>query len=334
MKGEINFTYTFILVTLIAECSFAQYPPPPGHTGTTAIYRDSSVYYAWATHCSVIRGYIDIADTNLTYDSTNRASYGDPSLITGYPEGQALSLGNAGSAILTFDTVISDHDGWDFAVFGNGFEDNYLKMAFVEVSSDGVHFVRFPSVSLTQTQVQISNFDTIDTRKIYNLAGKYPVFYGTPFDLYELKDSAGIDIHHITAIRVVDVVGCIQDPYARYDSQGHKINDCFPTPYNTSGFALDGAGLVHNAPTSVDDNLHIPQVSIFPNPCSHQARFFAGTAAPLNYQIIDPMGQIVFQSSFSISTSVDTDNLPAGIYFVNFINPISLLQITKKLLKF
>jgi hypothetical protein len=194
--------------------------------------------------------------------------------------------------------------------------------------------VRFPSVSLTQTQVQISNFDTIDTRKIYNLAGKYRVFYGTPFDLYELKDSAGIDIHHITAIRVVDVVGCIQDPYARYDSQGHKINDCYPTQYNTSGFALDGAGLIHNAPFSVDDNLHIPQVSILPNPCSHYARFFAGTSAPLHYQITDQLGQVVFQSTFSISTSINIDNIPAGIYFVNFTNPVSSLQITKKLVKY
>jgi hypothetical protein len=334
MKGNLNFIYLFIFITFIAECSFGQYPPPPGHAGTTAIYRDSSVYYRWATHCSVIRGYIDIADTNLMIDSTNRASYGDPSLITGYPAGEALSLGNAGSATLTFDTVISDHEGWDFAVFGNGFEDNYLKMAFIEVSSDGIHFVRFPSVSLTQTQVQIGPFDTLDTRKIYNLAGKYRVFYGTPFDLYELKDSVGIDIYHITTIRVVDVVGCIQDAYARYDSQGHKINDCFPTPYNTSGFALDGAGLVHNAPASVDDNLHIPQVSILPNPCSHQARFFAGTPALLHYQIIDQLGQVVFQSSFSISTSVNIDNLPPGIYFVNFTNPVSSLQITKKLVKY
>jgi hypothetical protein len=334
MKGKLNIIYTCIFLILNIEYSFGQYPPPPGHAGTTAIYRDSSVYYRWATHCSVIRGYIDIADTNLTYDSINRASFGDPDSIIGYPSGHALSLGNAGSATLTFDTVISDHDGWDFAVFGNGFEDNYLKMAFVEVSSDGEHFVRFPSVSLTQTQVQISNFDTIDTRKIYNLAGKYRVFYGTPFDLYELKDSAGIDIHHITTIRVVDVVGDIQDPYARYDSQGHKINDCFPTPYNTSGFALDGVGLVHNAPSSADDNLHIPQVSILPNPCSHQARFFAGTSALLHYQIVDQLGQVVYQSSFSVSTSVDTDDLRPGIYFVNFTNPVSLLQIIKKLVKY
>jgi hypothetical protein len=334
MKWKLKFIYSFIFITLIAECSFGQYPPPPGHKGTTAIYRDSSVYYRWAAHCSVIRGYIDIADTNLTYNGSNRATYGNSDSITGYPAGQALSLGNAGSATLTFDTIISDHDGWDFAVFGNGFEDNYLKMAFVEVSSDGVHFVRFPSVSLTQTQVQISNFDTIDTRKINNLAGKYRVFYGTPFDLYELKDSAGIDIHHITTIRVVDVVGSIQDPYARYDSQGHKINDCFPTPYNTSGFALDGAGLVHNAPVSVNDDLHIPQVSILPNPCSHQTRFFTGTSALLHYQIIDQMGQVVFQSSFSISTSVDIDNLLPGIYFVNFKNPVSSLQITEKLVKY
>ncbi len=242
-----------------------------------------------------------------------------------------VSLGDGGSATLTFDTVISDHEGWDFAVFENGFSDGYLELGFVEVSSDGVRFVRFPSVSLTQTQVQIGPFDTLDTRKLYNLAGKYRIFYGTPFDLYQLKDSAGIDIHHITHIRVVDVVGCIQDPYARYDSKNHKINDPWPTPFNTCGFDLDAVGLVHNAPDAVDDNF---QVSILPNPCSNQARFFAWTLAPVHYDIINQLGQVVIQSTFSVSTSVNIANLPAGLYFVNFINPVSLSRLTKKLMKY
>ncbi|MGA3013195.1 MAG: T9SS type A sorting domain-containing protein [Bacteroidales bacterium] len=322
------------LLILYAGFSYGQYPPPPGYTGTTAIYKDSSVYYAWATHCTVIRGFINIADTNATYDGSNRASFGDSTMATGIADEQVVSLGDGGSATLTFDTIISDHDGWDFAVFENGFADNYLELGFVEVSSDGVHFVRFPSVSLTQTQIQIGAFDTLDTRKIYNLAGKYRIDYGTPFDLAQLKDSAGIDIHHITHIRVVDVVGCIQDAYARYDSQNHKINDPWPTPFNTGGFDLDAVGLVHNAPLSINDNLHVPQVSILPNPCSKQARFFAGTASLLQYQITDQMGQVVRQSSFSVSTSVNIENLPAGIYFVTFTNPVSFLQLTKKLIKY
>ena len=122
------------------------------------------------------------------------------------------------------------------------------------------------------------------------------------------------------------MVFCIQDAYTRYDSQHHKINDPWPTPFSTCGFDLDAVGLVHNAPIGIDDNQHIPQVSILPNPCSHQARFF--------YEIVDQMGQVVLQSSFSVSTSVDIDNLPSGIYFVTFTNPSSSLQLTKKLVKY
>jgi hypothetical protein len=325
--------FLVFLLVLLAGFSYGQYPPPPGRTGTTAIFKDSSVYYAWATHCKLVRGYINIADTNATYDGSNRASFGDSTMAIGIADEQVVSLGDGGTATLTFDTIISDHDGWDFAIFENGFADNYLELAFVEVSSDGIHFVRFPSISLTQTQTQVTAFDTLDTRKIYNLAGKYRVDYGTPFDLAQLKDSSGIDIHHIIQVRIVDVVGCIQDPYARYDSQNHKINDPWPTAFNTGGFDLDAVGLVHNAPSSVNDNLHVPQVSILPNPCSNQARFFAATSAPLQYQVTDQLGQIVRQSSFSVSTSVNIENLPAGIYFVTFTNPVSSLRLTKKLIK-
>ncbi|MGA2822069.1 MAG: T9SS type A sorting domain-containing protein [Bacteroidales bacterium] len=334
MKCNLNFICSFIFLILIVECSFGQYPPPAGHPGTTAIYKDSSVFYAWATNCSVVRGFVNIADTNFYYNGSNRTTYGNIYMTTGIPDNLVLSLGDGGSATLTFDTVISDQEGWDFAVFENGFADNFLELAFVEVSSDGVHFVRFPSVSLTQTQKQVGPFDTLDTRKLYNLAGKYRVFYGTPFDLYQLKDSVGIDIHHITHIRIVDVVGCIQDAYARYDSQGHKINDPWPTPFDTGGFDLDAVGLVHNAPNGVDDNKHLPQVSIIPNPCSQKAGFFAGTSAPLHYEITNQLGQILIQSSFSVSTSVDIANLPSGIYIVTFTNPLSLLQLTKKIIKY
>jgi len=334
MRSNMKFIYLIILLTSTLVHAYGQYPPPAGQPGTTAIYKDSSAFYAWATHCTVRRGFVTIADTNFTYNGSNRASYGDDSMATGIADNEVVSLGDGGMATLTFDTVISDHDGWDFAVFENGFGHGFLELAFVEVSSDGSHFVRFPSISLTQTLKQDSTFDTLDTRKIYNLAGKYRGLYGTPFDLSQLKDSVGIDIHSITTIRVIDVVGCLQDAYAQYDSQNHKINDPWPTPFNTGGFDLDAVGLVHHAPTSIDDKLQLPQVSILPNPCSTVARFFAGTSALLHYEIRGETGQMLISSSFSVSTVVDISALPAGMYFVTFTNPVSALQLTKKLMKY
>ena len=59
----------------------------------------------------------------------------------------AVALGQGGTATLTFAQPITNGPGYDFAVFGNGFSDGHpewVKPAFVEVSSDGVNFFRFP----------------------------------------------------------------------------------------------------------------------------------------------------------------------------------------------
>ena len=64
-----------------------------------------------------------------------------------------VSLGKGGSITLSFDPPVSNGDGWDFAVFENGFEDTFLELAYVEVSSDGVVFVRFDNASLTPDPV-------------------------------------------------------------------------------------------------------------------------------------------------------------------------------------
>jgi hypothetical protein len=51
--------------------------------------------------------------------------------------------------------------GYDFAIFENGFPFGsgsfYLELAFVEVSSDGKHFVRFNAISNTDTTQQIDS---------------------------------------------------------------------------------------------------------------------------------------------------------------------------------
>jgi hypothetical protein len=234
----------------------AQYAPAAGQPGTTAMYKDSTAFTGWAVSCTVSRGFINVEDTTETYTQgdtiSNRAFFGAPEQAVGKAGGaqDVVSLGDGGSALLTFARPITNGPGPDFAVFENGFKAQdgsgyYLELAFVEVSSDGQHFVRFPAVSLTQDTAQVAGFGALDPTKIHNLAGKYVAGYGTPFDLQELADSSGIDIDSINYVRIVDVVGDIDSAFARYDSRGHKINDPWPTPFWTGGFDLDAVGVIH-----------------------------------------------------------------------------------------
>ena len=86
-----------------------------------------------------------------------------------------------------FDPPIENGDGFDFVVFENSFSDNFLELAWVEVSSNGIDFIRFENFSLTPSQV--SPFGFIDPTNINGLAGKYKQGFGTPFDLQSLKET-------------------------------------------------------------------------------------------------------------------------------------------------
>ena len=162
-----------------------------------------------------------------------------------------------GVAVVTFDQPISNGEGYDFAVFENALNSTFLELAFVEVSSDGVHFYRFPSVSNTQTTTQIANAGSVDATNLKNLAGKYMVGWGTPFDLAELAGYSNLDINNITHVRIVDVVGTIDPMYASIDKNGHIINDPYPTNFTdngTGGFDFSGVAVMNGwTPSSIHE---------------------------------------------------------------------------------
>ena len=237
--------YIYCLLNLSVKAQFA---PQVGSAGCTAIHKDSSVFVNWAKACTINRGWQNVADTVL-----GKADVGTEESATGAPGNGVLSLGDGGEAILTFDPPIKNGPGYDFAVFENGFPFGsgafYLELAFVEVSSDGNHFVRFNAISNTDTSQQIDQFSGLDASKINNLAGKYIGNYGTPFDLNEFAALSSININTITHIRIVDVVGSMDNTYAKRDSRGIKINDPWPTPFGSSGFDLDAIGVIHHMRT-------------------------------------------------------------------------------------
>ena len=224
-----------LAILFSVNLSFGQFAPPAGQTGSTAVHRDSSIIVGWAATCQLSRGPQDISNTGLGLTVTGSANSATGKSGTN----GVVSLGDGGSAVLQFNSPIMNGAGWDFAVYENSFNDSFLELAFVEVSSDGVHFFRFPPTSNTQDTMQIDGFGFIDARKINNLAGKYRGTFGTPFDLEELKNEQGLDVNNITHVKIIDVVGCIKDTFATYDFHGNKINDPWPTPFEPGGFDLD-----------------------------------------------------------------------------------------------
>jgi len=323
----------FINGLFISTFLFAQYPFPAGQPGTTAMYKDSTAFIGWASTCIIDRGYVNISDTTFIYIGSNKTTYGSNSDAIGPVDDHVVSLGDNGSALLGFDIPIINRTGPDFAVFENSFSDSFLELGFVEVSSDGQRFVRFPAVSLTPDNQQINTFDTIDATKIHNVAGKYRYAYGTPFDLEDIKDSLGIDLNHIIFIRIIDVVGCIQDSFATTDSQGHKVNEPWPTPFDTGGFDLDAIGAIHNTTEGINDELNLSTIHIYPNPVVDKVTFESQSFSKIKLKISDPSGNVLLESDISKKAVLNLTSFPAGIYVATCIL-MDGTTITKKIFKY
>lgn len=307
-----NFILCFLfLSTHLLKLAAQTYAPPVGQVGTTAIHKDSSVFVNWVQSCKITRGYQDVSNTSLGY-----ASVGDSTMACGKAQTNGVvSLGDGGSVICSFPFPITNGPGYDFAVFENSIDDTFLELAFVEVSSDGVNYVRFPAHSLSDTVNQTGSFGSTNATKINNLAGKYRAGFGTPFDLQELAGSAGIDINHITRIKIVDAVGSLNGLYATRDKDQNKINDPWPTPFPSGGFDLDAIGVIHETQVvGVDEKVLSIRGTIYPNPCrvGEDLHFVIEQEAE-SIEFIDASGTRIF---YTETTHYDRPFLKAGIYFV------------------
>lgn len=323
----------FVLVCMsFVDITWSQsYHPPAGVAGTSAIHKDSSVFIAWATGASVKRGFLQISDTNIQINGSNRASHGELLDAIGPAEGNSmnvLSLGDGGEATLTFAQPIRNGEGYDFAVFENSFQPDFLELAFVEVSSDGIHFFRFPAHSENQFVDQIYGFGLMDCRYVNNLAGKYKQGFGTPFDLSELENDPLLDKNKITHVKIIDVVGAIDPEFATYDSEGNIINDPFPTPFESGGFDLDAVGVIHQAPLKVSENELL--VSIYPNPTSNVLFVQLNQAAQI--ELIDYQGKSILKLETNLNFKVDLSEFNAGVYFVQSSSPEGFVT-TKRIVK-
>lgn len=304
---------TRILVTVVFLLSFCvngQFAPAAGQIGTTAIHKDSSIIVSWATKVlDFQRGYEDIALPGVY------ASYGDSTAALFVAEGNStdvISLGDAGIITLGFEYPIKNGVGADFAVFENSFSDDYLEFAHVEVSSDGLHFIRIPSTCLIEENTQTGSFGYSNPEEVYNLAGKYRQGYGTPFDLEDITDSTNINLDSVLYVRVIDVVGSINATYGSYDYLGNLINDPYPTAFESGGFDLDAVAVLNeNNIVAAQNDAIKPTFNVFPNPAS-SALYIKGGCTDL--VVLDVAGRVVFESRSEEHDVLNIEDFQQGQY--------------------
>lgn len=241
------FTFTKGLSTLAAALLFGSaaqagpYAPAAGQAGSTAISKSSASIVQWASGHMNYQPGSNLDATWQTPDKALGAAQGTSTDIVG--------LGDGGSITLTFANDIVNGAGFDFAVFENSFSDTFLELAWVEVSSNGIDFFRFPGVSFTASPV--NGFGSIDPTNLNGLAGKYRQGFGTPFDLNVLAGKAGLDVNRVKYVRLVDIIGngTQLDSYPVALGGPHPIYDPYPTS-GSSGFDLDAVGVMNMAATA------------------------------------------------------------------------------------
>jgi hypothetical protein len=232
--------------------------------------------------------------------------WSDPSMALGPVTGSNIdivSLGDLdsvqigqglapGEITLGFAEPIRQGKGYDFVVFENGFVSNtntqagslagqmFAELAYVEVSSNGVDFVRFPAVSLTGEPV--GRYGTIEIGNVYNVAGKHPnargACVGTPFDLEDITGDPAVvsgllDVNDVRYVRIVDIPGSGDfhdeavthiDPatWPAWDlyAGSHPIYDAWDpapgAPNPSGGFDLEAIGVLREQQYEADIDLN------------------------------------------------------------------------------
>ncbi|MFH1371262.1 MAG: hypothetical protein ABII09_08270 [Planctomycetota bacterium] len=301
MKNIIAFR---VFVIVLSVCGFVKAGPynewgvasyiGPDYKPTTPLDENgvlNPIFSGWAT------GYV-FEPTPMPLPTSPRypreLMYFDPSMALGPSYSNeaydTVSLGDLdqndiaagitpGQITLSFAETIADQNGYDFAVFENGFRVTvnkyFCELGYVEVSSNGIDFARFPSVSLTSVQ-DPNAYYYLDITALYNLAGKHPnnggEFTGTPFDLAELVNepnvlNESVDLNNIYYVRIVDIPGsgdfadnatwqidpCTWPEWGYYDAN-HPVYDAWPT-YGSDGMDLEAIGILHPQEYSGDINL-------------------------------------------------------------------------------
>lgn len=291
------------------------FDPSMSNGGVNGVAKNASSIVAWGTSVSVTRGYLDINNK-----PSGVVTAGADNNVIGAADGTIVSLGDSGVAVIQFANPILNGPGADFVVFENGFNvsanNDFVELAFVEVSSDGSHFFRFPAVSKTNSATQVASYGTMDVALINNLAGKYVGNYGTPFNLDDLPESTLLDKSNITHVKIIDVIGSIYGVVSK-DSLGNIINDPYATNFASGGFDLDAVGVIHqNVTTSTISKYTNASIEIFPNPTTDYVNIKSKKSSSMDVRIYNAIGLQVWNQEINDEVRLEVSSWTAGIYYI------------------
>ena len=282
------------------------YAPAAGQAGSTAIHRSDSRIVAWGNR---VMNYAVGTDCVAQWQDTAKClgPAGDDAT-------QITCLGAGGTITLAFPGFIKNGAGPDFVIFENALNDNFLELAYVEVSRDGVSFVRLPNHSATASAV--GTYGGLDPTDIQGLGCKYRQPYGEPYDL------ADVGLDQVAYVRLVDVKG---DGTSR-DSENRVIYDAYPNVLS-AGFDLDAIGVLNlqtwqtmTVATLSGNGTNATAFAHLPD-----GRFLLGAQGQLSVQsvwgqparVVIPNGNVEFDPSFIAVRSASEALLGEGGGFGN-----------------
>jgi hypothetical protein len=252
MKSPLLAALLTFLLPFVAVAGIYSGPTDTANSIDPAIVKTSPLFVEWANAIDPTRTHF-APRGSTTISNTGINSLGDLDAT------QIAAGVSPGYLTVTFPHGVRNGVGPDFAVFENGFTFGspnglFAELAYVEVSTDGITFARFPSISTNTVPVQGSGaFAGYDMSNVFNLAGKHADSFGTPFNLSDLTSdplvSGGfVDLNNIQFVKLVDIPG--NGGYL--DSQGHPILDNWLTT-GSGGFdfrlpAGQGVGVLNVVP--------------------------------------------------------------------------------------
>jgi len=135
-------------------------------------------------YASQVIGTVVGSDQPIAFSDPTQALGGPTGAGSGAGSVYVYKLGNGGSITLGFSGgAITNGSGADFIVFANPFyvsgnsNADFAELSFVQVSTDGVHFVQFPDYSATTSDP--GPFGSINPSNVSGFAGVTPVYANT-----------------------------------------------------------------------------------------------------------------------------------------------------------